>query len=184
MSFTDSLHRKVLFAVFDWAPFSLAAIAIKHEWRKGRVARGRCLFPARLFLVQNIGPECLARNKRRGSSIIHYHLPSIPYLGMLYDPRGIALPRNLSDGIGLRLDEGKEMRAVDYDVWQTFFPRYFIYRRLADVRYFEYFTSIVRYFASSLTWEIFKYMRTRCIYLCTYIRFLSFLSLILNKILK
>lgn len=45
---------------------------------------------------------------------------------MLYDPRGIA-PRNLSDGIGLRLDEGKGMRAMDYDFRRTFFLRHFIF---------------------------------------------------------
>ena len=47
---------------------------------------------------------------------------------MLYDPRGIA-PRNLSDGIGLRFDEGKGMRAMDYDsadsLFLIFYTRYF-----------------------------------------------------------
>lgn len=106
--------------------------------------------------VRNIEPECPARNKRRGSSIIHYHFPSIPYLGMLYNPRGIA-PRNLSDGIDLRLDERKGNIALwIMDVRRVFSPRYFIHRRLTDVLmprilHVDYKTS--REFA----WEIFKY---------------------------
>jgi len=74
------------------------------------------------FLLHS-SPETSGRNawhETNDSSIIHYYLPSISYLGMLYDPRGKA-PRNLSDGSGLRLDEGKGMRAVDYDVRRTFF---------------------------------------------------------------
>lgn len=111
---------KVLFAVFDWKHrFSrLAAIAIKYEWRRGRFLRerGRCLFLARPFPMRNMRPECLARNKRRGSSIIHYHLPSIPYRGMLYD-LGIA-PRNLSDGISLRFERReREYCTADYNAF-------------------------------------------------------------------
>lgn len=85
----------------------------------------RLCFSVRSFLIRNIEPECLARNKRRGSSIIHYHLPSIPYFGMLYDPRKFT-PRNLSDGIGLRLTrERRNTILMDYDAALISYFRYF-----------------------------------------------------------
>lgn len=97
------------------------ANAIKHEWG-GKALRAVVLL--RSFLIRNIEPECLARNKRRGSSIIHYHLPSIPYFGMLYDPREFT-PRNLSDGIDLTR-ERRNTVLMDYDAALFFCFRYFI----------------------------------------------------------
>lgn len=100
----------------------------------------RLCFSVRSFLIRNIEPECLARNKRRGSSIIHYHLPSIPYFGMLYDPREFT-PRNLSDGIGLRLTrERRNTIFMDYDGFNfllSILYHIYIYLFLTNARHFS-----------------------------------------------
>lgn len=102
---------------------------------------------------------------------------------MLYDPRGFA-PRNLSDGIGLRLTREREYHT--YGLWRGF-VKFFIFDilytgvYLTNERYFEYLTFSRKIF-HELTNESKKDLvqTERCIYVdfsCP-----ISLSLILNKI--
>lgn len=113
------------------------AIAIKRG-RGGSPARGRCLSPA--CPKHRAGMPGTKQTARLIDNSLPFPINSLSWRA-LQSAGDRPLPCNLSDGIDLRPrgagGEGTP-RDVDYDVRQTFLPRYFIQRRLTDVRCLGY----------------------------------------------